>query len=177
MKFEETNIKGAYVIHPEVYSDERGTFCETWNLAKFSKEVNIPTKFVQMNTSRSKQNVLRGLHYQIHNPQAKLVWVGSGRVLDVFVDLRKNSETFGRWDSRVLLENTLIYIPEGCAHGFHVRSENATFHYLVSDFRYPEFERTLIWNDPDLNIDWNVNYPILSDKDKLGQTFKDCEKY
>jgi dTDP-4-dehydrorhamnose 3,5-epimerase len=133
--------------------------------------------FVQMNQSKSKQNVLRGLHYQIEFPQAKLVWVTSGIVLDVFVDLRKDSPTFGQWDSYALNDNSLVYIPAGCAHGFYVKSDKATFNYLVSDFRYPEYERTLLWNDPDLNIDWSDGnlpvYPILSDKDKQGHYFKD----
>jgi dTDP-4-dehydrorhamnose 3,5-epimerase len=128
-----------------------------------------------MNQSISKCNVLRGLHYQSSNPQAKLVSVSSGTVLDVFVDLRKDSPTFGQWDSYVLFDNDLIYIPEDFAHGFVTLTEEATFNYLVSDFRYPQYERTLMWNDPDLNIQWCVTNPILSDKDKQGHYFRDLK--
>jgi dTDP-4-dehydrorhamnose 3,5-epimerase len=173
MIVKETKVKGAWVIEPKVYEDDRGSFSETWNLQDFSTVLGIDTKFVQMNRSVSKQNVLRGLHYQSEHPQAKLVWVSSGTVLDVFVDLRKDSPTFGQWDSQLLRGDTLIYVPEGCAHGFHVKSEKAVFQYLVSDFRYPEYEKTLMWNDPDLNISWDVPYPVLSEKDKQGHYFKD----
>lgn len=170
----ETKVKGAYIIKPKVYEDERGSFCETWNQKEFNKIAGVDTKFIQMNKSISKQNVLRGLHYQIENAQTKLVWVGSGIVLDVFVDLRKDSETYGQWDSATLTnDGSLVYIPKGCAHGFHVKTESATFQYLVDDYRYPEYERTLMWNDPDLSINWNTNYPILSEKDKQGHLFKD----
>ena len=181
MKFKKTKIEGAWVIEPKIFEDERGSFCETWNSGDFSDLLGIHHDFVQMNQSKSKLNVLRGLHYQIEFPQAKLVWVTRGTVLDVFVDLRKDSPTFGQWDSYLLKDGSLVYIPEGCAHGFYVRSDEATFNYLVSDFRYTEHERTLLWNDPDLNINWSGSklpfYPILSEKDKQGKTFKDCEKY
>jgi len=175
MTFRETKVKGAWIIEPKLFSDNRGSFCETWNLEDYTDLIGVDTKFVQMNQSTSKQNVLRGLHYQSEHPQAKLVWVGSGIVLDVFVDLRRDSETYGQWDACTLSNNTLIYIPEGCAHGFHVKTERAQFNYLVSDYRYPEFERTLMWNDPDLNIDWNTDYPILSEKDQKGHLFKDLD--
>jgi dTDP-4-dehydrorhamnose 3,5-epimerase len=173
MTFIESKLKGAWVIKPNMFEDERGSFCETWNAEDFDIVLGINTRFVQMNQSKSKQNVLRGLHYQSEHPQAKLVWVSSGIVLDVFVDLRKDSPTFGQWDSHTLSGNDLIYIPERFAHGFHVKSETAVFQYLVSDFWFPEYEKTLLWNDPDLAIDWNVNYPILSNKDKLGHSFAD----
>jgi dTDP-4-dehydrorhamnose 3,5-epimerase len=173
MTFKETKVKGAYIIEPKVYEDDRGSFCETWNLKDFTDLIGVNTKFVQMNQSSSKMNVLRGLHYQSEHPQAKLVWVGAGIVMDVFVDLRKDSETYGQWDSHVLMGNSLIYISEGCAHGFYTRSDTAQFNYLVSDYRYPEYERTLMWNDPDLNIEWRSSYPILSEKDKQGHLFKD----
>ena len=162
MTFKETKIKGAWIIEPKVYEDNRGSFCETWNYQDFTDLIGVDTKFVQMNQSKSRLNVLRGLHYQSEHAQAKLVWVGSGFVLDVFVDLRKDSETYGQWDSYVLKDNTLIYIPEGCAHGFYTRSDNAQFNYLVSDYRYPEYEKTLMWNDPDLNINWGTSYLFLS---------------
>jgi dTDP-4-dehydrorhamnose 3,5-epimerase len=176
MTLKETKVKGAWIIEPDIFCDKRGSFCETWNTKVFKEQIGVDTKFVQMNQSKSVQNVLRGLHYQSEHPQAKLVSVGSGIVLDVFVDLRKDSETYGQWDSHLLTGDTLVYVPEGCAHGFYVRSENATFNYLVSDYRYLEFERTLMWNDPDLNIIWNTSHPIVSDKDKLGHTFKDYDK-
>jgi len=176
MIFTKTKVEGAWIIEPKVFEDGRGSFSETWNLEDFSDLIGVDTKFVQMNRSVSKLNVLRGLHYQSEHPQAKLVWVSSGTVLDVFVDLRKDSPTFGQWDSQTLAGNTLIYIPEGCAHGFYTRSERAVFQYLVSDFRFPEYERTLMWNDPDLSIDWGSSkqpvYPILSEKDKHGHYFK-----
>jgi len=175
MIFKKTKVEGAWVIEPKVFEDDRGSFSETWNLQDFSTVLGVDTKFVQMNRSVSNRNVLRGLHYQSEHPQAKLVWVSSGSVLDVFVDLRKDSPTFGQWDSQPLTGNTLIYIPEGCAHGFYTKSDTAVFQYLVSDFRYPEYEKTLMWNDPDLSIDWRGSrlpfYPILSNKDEQGHSF------
>lgn len=174
MKFTKTKIKEAWIIEPKVFRDYRGFFSETWNQNDFSELIGIDTKFVQMNHSKSKINVLRGLHYQCNNPQAKLVWCTSGYVLDVFVDLRKDSSTFGKWDSVVIGGQTRLYVPKGCAHGFLVKSPEADFHYLVDEYRFPEYERTLMWNDPDLNIDWDVvDQPILSDKDKQGHSFKD----
>jgi dTDP-4-dehydrorhamnose 3,5-epimerase len=169
----ESKLKGAWIIKPKTFADDRGSFCEKWNSGDFIEKMGVATRFVQMNQSVSKKNVLRGLHYQYIYPQAKLVWVSSGSVLDVFVDLRKNSPTFGQWDSYELTGNDLIYIPEDFAHGFVVTSEEATFSYLVSDFRFPQYERTLMWNDPDLNINWGVTDPILSEKDKQGHLLKD----
>lgn len=186
MKFTKTKIEGAWIIEPKVFEDDRGSFSEMWNSNDFSELLGIHHDFVQMNKSKSNENVLRGLHYQIEHPQAKLVWVNSGIILDVFVDLRKNSPTFGMWDSYkfdVLNRGTLLYIPAGCAHGFMVKSIEGGFNYLVSDYRYPEYERTLMWNDPDLKIDWQLGQfgigdrvPILSDKDKNGHLFKDYEE-
>jgi dTDP-4-dehydrorhamnose 3,5-epimerase len=173
MKFIETKIEGAWIIEPKVFRDERGSFSVTWNQGDFKTGIQTDTRFVQMNHSKSKHNVLRGLHYQCSNPQAKLVWVTSGYVLDVFVDLRKGSPTFGKWDSVVLGGNTRAFIPAGCAHGFIVKSHEADFHYLVDDYRFPEYERTLMWNDPDLGIEWDTEDPILSEKDKQGHLFKD----
>lgn len=176
MKFTKTKIEDAWIIEPKVFEDERGSFCEKWNSGDFEEVLGVSTRFVQMNQSRSKENVLRGLHYQCIHPQAKLVWVNSGIILDVFVDLRKNSPTFGKWDSYqfdVLNRNNLLYIPAGCAHGFLVKSREASFNYLVDDFRFPEYERTLMWNDPDLNIQWGITDPILSEKDKQGHLLKD----
>ena len=173
MKFTKTKVEGAYVIEPKVFRDERGFFSETWNQEEFANKISTATRFVQMNHSKSKYNVLRGLHYQYINAQAKLVWCTNGYVLDVFVDLRKESSTFGKWDAIVLGGQTRIYIPGGCAHGFLVKSPEADFHYLVDDYRFPKYERTLMWNDPDLGIDWDVTDPILSEKDKQGHSFKE----
>ena len=173
MRATKTKVEGAWVIEPKVFRDDRGFFSETWNQGEFETQLGIPTRFVQMNHSRSKSNVLRGLHYQAEHPQAKLVWVTYGYVLDVFVDLRKQSPTFGQWDSVVLGGQTRLYVPQGCAHGFIVKSYEADFHYLVDDYRFPQYERTLAWNDPDLNIDWGTTNPILSDKDKQGHLFKE----
>jgi dTDP-4-dehydrorhamnose 3,5-epimerase len=173
MKFRKTKVEGAWVIEPKVFRDNRGFFYEAWNQEDYKDLIGIDTKFVQMNHSKSKMDVLRGLHYQSEHPQAKLVWVTYGYVLDVFVDLRKDSPTFGKWDSVVLGGETRLFVPEGCAHGFVVKSREADFHYLVSDYRYPEYERTLMWNDPDLNIEWDTINPILSEKDKQGHYFKD----
>lgn len=177
MTFKQTKIEGAWVIEPKIFTDNRGMFCETWNSGDFSDLLGIHHEFVQMNHSRSNKNVLRGLHYQTEYPQAKLVWVNWGVVLDVFVDLRWDSLTFGQWDSVELNGLTRLYIPAGCAHGFVVKSDVADFNYLVSDFRYPEHEKTLIWNDKELDIDWGIDNPILSVKDQKGLTFKECEKY
>ena len=179
MKFINTKIDGAYIIEPTVYEDERGSFCERFNMGVFNESLGIAARFVQMNQSVSNENVLRGLHYQYIYPQAKLVWVNNGIILDVFVDLRENSPTFGQWDSYqfdVLNRKNLLYIPQGLAHGFLVKSREASFNYLVDDFRFPEYERTLMWNDPDLNIDWGITNPIISEKDRNGLSFKECIK-
>jgi dTDP-4-dehydrorhamnose 3,5-epimerase len=181
MKFTKTKIEGAWIIEPKVFEDERGSFCEKWNYNDFSDLIGVDHGFAQMNQSKSKENVLRGLHYQSEHPQAKLVWTTTGIILDVFVDLRKDSPTYGKWDSYrfgIKNRNHLLYVPAGCAHGFMVQSSEGHFNYLVSDYRYPEYERTLMWNDPYLNIDWNlqkpnktIRVPILSDKDKQGHYF------
>jgi dTDP-4-dehydrorhamnose 3,5-epimerase len=173
MIFKKTRVEGAWVIEPKVFKDERGFFSETWNQRDFKELVGIDHNFVQMNHSRSKKDVLRGLHYQIEHPQAKLIWVTKGEVRDAFVDLRKDSPTFGQWDVVNVSGQTRVYVPAGCAHGFVVLSEEADFHYLVSDYRYPEHERSLKWNDPDLNIDWRIFWPIISEKDEKGHYFKD----
>lgn len=175
-----TKIEGAWIIEPKVFDDERGSFCEKWNFNEFNQLLGIDHRFAQMNQSKSKKNVLRGLHYQSEHPQAKLVWVTSGVILDVFVDLRKDSPTYGKWDKyRFGINNrdSLLYVPAGCAHGFTVQCGEGHFNYLVSDYRYPEYEKTLMWNDSDLAIDWEVKNPIISDKDRNGLSFKDCDKY
>jgi len=166
MKRIETDLPGVLVLEPDLYSDERGFFLETWNKARYA-DLGLETDFVQDNLSYSRRGVLRGLHYQNPHPQAKLVQVLQGEVLDVAVDVRAGSPTFGRWVSMVLsAENRRqVYVPEGCAHGFVVLSDSALFAYKCSDFYSPQSEGGIIWNDPDLGIDWRVKAPILSEKD------------
>jgi dTDP-4-dehydrorhamnose 3,5-epimerase len=179
MKIIETPLAGALVFEPKVFSDNRGFFLESYNEKVFG-ELGIRDKFVQDNHSYSARNVLRGLHYQIGNPQGKLVRVVSGEVLDVFVDLRRGSPTFGRWHAQKLSgENRLLaWIPAGFAHGFYVLSEGAHVLYKATGFYSPEAERTIIWNDPDLKIDWeNRSEPLLSAKDKQGTRFSQAELF
>jgi dTDP-4-dehydrorhamnose 3,5-epimerase len=177
MTFIETKVKGAWIIEPNVYEDDRGSFCETWNEFDFKTVLGIDHNFVQMNVSVSHENVLRGLHYQIEPyAQAKLVWVSNGIALDVFVDLRKDSPTYGQWDKVQLSSNgKRLYIPKGCAHGFVSKWKDTAFNYLVSDDWEPDAERTLIWNDLDLAIDWEIKDPFLSEKDKKGHTWKELK--
>lgn len=179
MKFSSTKIDGAYLIEPTPIYDDRGMFTVHWGKDFFTRAgIDYNYHFVQSNQSISNKGVLRGLHYQANQwAQGKLVWVTEGSVYDVFVDLRKYSPTYGQWDGYIVKGLTRLWVPQGCAHGFLVLSETANFNYLVNNDYNKESERTLIWNDPDLNIDWNIKDPIMSDKDKLGQTFKDCEKY
>ncbi len=165
----ETAIPGVYILEPEVHGDERGFFLESYNERTFAA-MGITTRFVQDNHSASRANVLRGLHYQLVNPQAKLVRVIKGEVFDVAVDLRRGSPTFGQWVGTVLsAENKgMLFVPEGFAHGFFVQSERAEFMYKCSDFYNSQGERGIIWNDPDIGIDWPIPEgvtPILSEKD------------
>jgi dTDP-4-dehydrorhamnose 3,5-epimerase len=179
MKVLTTPLVGALVLEPKVFADDRGFFLESYNEKVFS-EIGIPDKFLQDNHSFSKRGVLRGLHYQVGKPQGKLVRVVSGEIFDVFVDLRKTSSTFGRWYGVKLSgENRLLaWIPAGFAHGFHVVSESAHVVYKANEFYFPELERTVLWNDPDLNIDWeNVAVPLLSEKDKKGKLLKEAELF
>jgi dTDP-4-dehydrorhamnose 3,5-epimerase len=179
MKVLTTPLVGALVLEPKVFADDRGFFLESYNEKVFS-EIGIPDKFVQDNHSFSKRGVLRGLHYQVGKPQGKLVRVVSGEIFDVFVDLRKTSSTFGRWYGVKLSgENRLLaWIPAGFAHGFHVVSESAHVVYKANEFYFPELERTVLWNDPDLNIDWeNTVVPLLSEKDNKGKLLKDAELF
>jgi len=178
MKVHQTSISGALILEPKVFSDDRGFFLESYSERTFA-ELGIKEKFVQDNHSRSRRRVLRGLHYQVQKPQGKLVLVVSGEVLDVFVDLRRGSPTFGRWDSvKLSAENKLLaWIPAGLAHGFYVFSENADVLYKSTEFYYPELERTIVWNDPDLGIDWGAESPLLSPKDQHGAHFRDAETF
>lgn len=179
MKVLETPLAGALVLEPKVFSDDRGFFLESYNEKTF-RELGIRDEFVQDNHSYSKRGVLRGLHYQVEKPQGKLVRVVSGEVLDVFVDLRRSSHTFGKWHGvRLSGENRLLaWIPAGFAHGFYVFSEGAHVLYKSNEFYFPESERTVLWNDPDLNIDWeNAGEPLLSEKDKKGKKLKEAELF
>ena len=179
MKKVETSLPGVLILEPRVFGDERGFFLESYNERVFA-ELGIREKFVQDNHSCSARNVLRGLHYQIQQPQGKLVRVVAGEILDVAVDLRQSSATFGRWESfRLSGENQrMMWIPPGFAHGFRVASETAHVMYKTTDFYAPEHERTLAWNDVDLRIDWKLDAePTISAKDQRGQRFAECAKF
>ncbi len=177
MDIEQTEFPGLVVISPPVFPDQRGFFKETYQQNRY-QEAGIDCNFVQDNYSRSFQGILRGLHFQINRPQAKLVYVIQGEILDVCVDLRKSSPTFGKsFSIRLTAEShQQLFVPAGFAHGFYVCSPQVDFAYKCSDFYFPEYERTLLWNDPALEIDWSLeSEPILSDKDNNGLPFKECE--
>lgn len=174
-----TSLAGVTVLEPRVFSDERGFFFESFNEEAFAS-VGIRDRFVQDNHSCSYRNVLRGLHYQVRQAQGKLVRVAEGEIVDVAVDLRRSSPTFGKWHAvRLSGENKrMLWIPVGFAHGFHVLSEKAHVLYKATDFYAPEHERTLAWDDPELAIDWQrVGEPILSPKDRRGTPLRDAEKF
>ncbi|MEZ5476998.1 MAG: dTDP-4-dehydrorhamnose 3,5-epimerase [Thiolinea sp.] len=176
-----THIPDVLIIEPQVFGDERGFFMETWNQQRFAEQ-GLTMSFVQDNHSRSAQGILRGLHYQIHKPQGKLVRVTSGCVYDVAVDIRRDSPTFGQWAGVELsAENhRLFWVPEGFAHGFYVMSESADFQYKCTELYAPEHERCIRWDDPALNIDWplvNGEPPRLSAKDAEGKSLQDAEVF
>ena len=180
MEVRPTEIPDVLVIEPRVFGDERGFFFESFNQRTWEEKTGLSTRFVQENHSRSGRHVLRGLHYQIRPPQGKLVRVILGTVFDVAVDLRRSSPTFGRWVGRELsAENRRqMWIPEGFAHGFVVLSEAAEFLYLTTDYYAPEYERAVIWNDPDLAIDWPLETaPSLSAKDSAAPLFRDADLF
>lgn len=165
-----TKLDGVFILEPRVFRDDRGFFLESYS-RRSMPEAGILDEFVQDNHSYSSRNVLRGLHYQIKNPQGKLVRVASGQILDVAVDLRRSSPSFGRWEAvRLSGENLrMLWIPVGFAHGFRVISETAHVLYKATDFYTPEHEQTLAWNDSQLNIDWELDgSPIVSAKDQKG---------
>ncbi|MEN6374760.1 MAG: dTDP-4-dehydrorhamnose 3,5-epimerase [Smithella sp.] len=177
MNIVKTAIPDVLILEPRVFGDARGFFYESFNQKVWQEITGLQTIFVQDNHSRSGRNVLRGLHYQIQQPQGKLVRVVSGAVFDVAVDIRIGSPTLGRWvGAELSAENKrMLWIPEGFAHGFLVLSEFAEFLYKTTDYWAPRYERTIIWNDPDLAIAWPLsNQPILSDKDSKGLTFKEA---
>jgi dTDP-4-dehydrorhamnose 3,5-epimerase len=172
MKVIETKIKDLLIIEPKIFGDERGFFYETFQAERY-KKAGIKESFVQDNRSRSTKGVLRGLHFQKSKSQGKLVSVTSGEVFDVAVDLRPNSETFGQYESIVLTgQNKLqFYVPPGFAHGFCVLSDTADFQYKCTDYYDPTDESGLLWSDPDLDIDWPIIEPLLSEKDMHQPTF------
>jgi dTDP-4-dehydrorhamnose 3,5-epimerase len=176
MRIESTALPGVMILEPRVFSDARGYFLETFHKRRYA-EAGLACEFVQDNQSRSTRGTLRGLHYQIQHPQGKLVWVVRGEVFDVAVDLRRGSAAFGRWVGVSLSEENKrqLYIPPGFAHGFCVVSEEADFFYKCTDYYHPEAERTLLWNDPSLAIEWPVREPLVSDKDRRGVPLADAE--
>ena len=180
MKVQQTSIPDVLIIEPLVFSDERGFFFESFNQRRWREQTGLDTVFVQENHSRSGKNVLRGLHYQIRQPQGKLVRVIAGEVFDVAVDIRKSSSTFGQWEGVVLsAENKKqFWVPEGFAHGFVVLSEVAEFLYLTTDYYAPEHERSIRWDDPRLNITWpHQGQPLLSDKDGEAVSLDEADLY
>jgi dTDP-4-dehydrorhamnose 3,5-epimerase len=180
MKAIPTAIKDLFIIEPKVFGDDRGFFFESYNQRQFAELIGRDIEFVQDNHSRSVKNVLRGLHYQIQHPQGKLVRVVQGTVLDVAVDIRKSSATFGQHLSLELsAENKrMLWIPAGFAHGFVVLSDTAEFLYKTTDYWYPEHERSILWNDPALAINWKLETaPALSVKDTNGTLLKEAELF
>ncbi|MFT0181105.1 dTDP-4-dehydrorhamnose 3,5-epimerase [Pseudomonas benzopyrenica] len=170
MQVFDTAIPDVKLIEPKVFGDDRGFFLESFQAERYAQQAGITLAFVQDNHSRSARNVLRGLHFQRSKPQGKLVRVVRGEVLDVAVDIRRGSPTFGNVVAEILSEENKrqLWIPPGLAHGFVVLSETADFEYKCTDYYDPSDEGSLIWNDPDLNIDWRVTDPILSAKDAQG---------
>lgn len=181
MKATPLAIPDVLLIEPQVFGDDRGFFFESFNHAKFEQAIGRTVQFVQDNHSKSAKHVLRGLHYQIQQPQGKLVRVVQGEVFDVAVDLRTSSPTFGNWVGELLsAENKRqLWVPEGFAHGFVVLSETAEFLYKTTDYYAPEHERCIAWNDPDVAISWPLNdiQPRLSGKDAQGLAFKNAEAF
>ena len=174
-----TSLPGVFILEPRVFGDERGFFFESYN-QQIMAEVGIAERFVQDNHSCSSRNVLRGLHYQLKRPQGKLVRVAEGEILDVAVDMRRSSPSFGRWEAvRLSGENKrMLWIPAGFAHGFRVLSEKAHVLYKATDFYAPEYERTLAWNDPSLKINWELDgEPTVSAKDQRGVAFQGSESF
>ncbi len=179
-----TSLPGVFILEPRVFGDDRGFFLESYNEKVFA-EIGISERFVQDNHSNSRRNVLRGLHYQIEQTQGKLVRVIEGEILDVAVDLQRSSPAFGKWEAvRLSGENKrMLWIPRGFAHGFRVISEQAHVLYKATDYYSPAHERTLAWNDPDINVDWalegepNVSVPIVSIKDQRGVSLRHAETF
>ncbi|RRO06016.1 dTDP-4-dehydrorhamnose 3,5-epimerase [Pectobacterium aquaticum] len=178
MQVIDTIIHGAKIIQPKVFGDARGFFLETFEKRRYQEMLDIDVDFVQDNHSRSSKGVLRGLHFQKTNPQGKLVRVVRGEVFDVAVDIRQDSPTYGKWYGVTLSEEnkTQFWLPPGLAHGFVVLSDTADFEYKCTDYYDPSDEGCLLWNDPEVGIEWPITAPLLSEKDKLGKLFKDLAK-
>lgn len=180
MKITPTSIPDVLIIEPKVFGDERGFFFESFNQAKFESFIGRQVNFVQDNHSKSVKNVLRGLHYQIQQPQGKLVRVVQGEVFDVAVDIRKSSPTFGNWVGEHLSADNKkqLWVPEGFAHGFVVLSDTAEFLYKTTDYYAPEYERSIVWNDPTIDVKWPIiGEPILSAKDQQAKTLATAEHF
>ncbi len=167
MKITNTALEGCVVIEPDVYEDSRGFFLETYQAERYANLAGINLPFVQDNFSHSKMDVLRGLHYQRARPQGRLVRVVQGEVYDVAVDIRPNSNTFGKWEAIILSDKNMkqLWLPPGFAHGFLVLSESADLEYKCTDYYDPQDEAQILWNDPKLAINWPVDHPVLSEKD------------
>lgn len=168
------------LLKPKVFADHRGTFFESFNARAFRDAIGVDVEFVQDNHSTSKAHVIRGLHYQINHPQGKLVRVVAGSVHDIVVDLRRSSPTFGRSVGVSLSadDKSMLWVPPGFAHGFYVTSDEAQFVYKTTDYWAPEHERTLLWNDPALEIEWPLTgTPVVNEKDQAGTPFAKCEVY
>jgi len=180
MHFTPTTIRDVVVIEPQVFADERGFFLESYHKQRFF-DAGILFDFVQDNHSKSEQGVLRGLHYQIQKPQGKLVRVIAGEIFDVAIDIRKSSATFGKWvgDHLSAANKKMLWIPVGFAHGFYVISPVAEVLYKTTDYYAPQGERTIVWNDPTINVDWPLNEipPMLSPKDEAGKFLNEAEVF
>jgi dTDP-4-dehydrorhamnose 3,5-epimerase len=175
-----TALPEVKIIEPKVYGDARGFFFESFNGREFSEQVQAGVEFVQDNHSRSAKGVLRGLHYQIEHAQGKLVRVVEGEVFDVAVDIRRSSPNFGKWVGvKLSVDNhRQLWVPPGFAHGFVVLSESAQFLYKTTDYWYPEFERSIVWNDPDIGIEWPIDFtPVLAAKDAAGHRLSESETF
>ncbi len=180
MKVVRTAIPDVLILEPRVFADERGFFLESWNARDFRAAIGFDETFVQDNHSRSRRGVLRGMHYQIVQPQAKLVHVVRGRVFDVAVDLRRSSPTFGRWVGVELSadDHRQMFVPAGFAHGFLVLSEWADVLYKTTDYYAPQHERCLMWNDPEVGIAWPLaGEPVLAAKDRAGRRLREAETF
>lgn len=180
MKVFVTSIPDVLIFEPQVFGDDRGFFMESFNARKFSELAGIEQNFVQDNHSRSKKGVLRGLHYQMENAQGKLVRVTSGEIFDVAVDIRRQSSTFGKWVGVKLSADNkrMLWVPKGFAHGFLTLSEVADCLYKVTNYYEPDHERSILWNDPEIGIEWPIDImPVLSIKDREGVILKNAETF
>ena len=180
MKVERSSIADVLLLEPKVFGDARGFFYESYNRQTFAQATGLDVEFVQDNHSRSSKNVLRGLHYQLHQPQGKLVRVTAGEIWDVAVDLRRSSANFGRWTATTLSADSrrMLWVPAGFAHGFLVLSEHAEVQYKTTNYYAPEHERSLLWNDPALAISWPIaGDPVMTDKDRRGKPLATAETF